>query len=496
MRFDEYRAHDAVGLAELVARGEVRAADLLEVALARCAEVDPVLNVLTRLMAGEARERVGGALDGPLAGVPFLVKDLMQDYAGLPTSGGTGPLRTVPAAEHSIVVRRWLAAGLVIFGKTTTPEYGCKAVTESRTFGITRNPWDLTRTPGGSSGGSAAAVAAGVVPVAGANDGGGSIRIPAACTGLFGLKPGRGLVPNGPLAGDAILGAGVQGVISRSVRDTAVMLDILSPPDPGAPYTVARPETSYRAALDTPPPALRIGFTHRSPLDTPVHPEAVRAVTETARLLESLGHTVESAEPAIDGVRLARDFMTVWTTHLAASVADTCERTGAKPTDFDVDTQTMAAVGRTVPAPALVTAGDRWNEYTRALADFHGRYDLLLTPTLAEPPQPIGTNRLPAALETILPPILRAGAGHLISRSSMYRGMVTSHLAATPFTQLANVTGRPAMSVPLHTTADGLPLGVHFTGPSGSEALLLRLAAQLETAAPWFDRHPPADPAR
>ncbi|WP_324191775.1 amidase family protein [Nocardia elegans] len=245
----------------------------------------------------------------------------------------------------------------------------------------------------------------------------------------------------------------------------------------------------------------RKGYLRRDPnrpraVDVRGLDEAVRAVTETARLLESLGHTVESAEPAIDGVRLARDFMTVWTTHLAASVADTCERTGAKPTDFDVDTQTMAAVGRTVPAPALVTAGDRWNEYTRALADFHGRYDLLLTPTLAEPPQPIGTNRLPAALETILPPILRAGAGHLISRSSMYRGMVTSHLAATPFTQLANVTGRPAMSVPLHTTADGLPLGVHFTGPSGSEALLLRLAAQLETAAPWFDRHPPADPTR
>src|SRR5690606_7132113 len=380
MRFDEYRAYDAVGLAELVAAGEVRPIELPELALARCAEVDPELDALTLLLEAPARKRAAGRLEGPFAGVPFLIKDLLQDYAGFPTSAGTGPLRGVPAAEHSIVVRRWLDAGLVIFGKTTTPEFGCKAVTVSRTFGITRNPWDLARTPGGSSGGSAAAVAAGVVPVAGANDGGGSIRIPAACTGLFGLKPGRGLVPNGPLAGDSILGAGVQGVVSRSVRDTAAMLDILSAPDPGAPYTVARPWQPYREAMAMPPGPLRIGFTDRSPLGTEVDEHAVAAVTRAARLLETLGHAVEPAEPAIDGQRLAQDFMTVWTAHLAASVAQTCARTGASPAAFDVDTQAMAAVGRALAAPELVAAGDRWNEYTRALADFHSRYDLLLSP--------------------------------------------------------------------------------------------------------------------
>ncbi|MBF6357896.1 amidase [Nocardia higoensis] len=491
MRFDEYRAYDAIGLAALVAAGEVRPIELLELALARCTEVDPALDVLTTLLERPARERAAGALDGPFAGVPFLVKDLMQDYAGHPTSAGTGPLRAVPAAEHSIVVRRWLDAGLVIFGKTTTPEFGCKAVTVSRTFGITRNPWDLTRTPGGSSGGSAAAVAAGVVPVAGANDGGGSIRIPAACTGLFGLKPGRGLVPNGPLAGDSILGAGVQGVVSRSVRDTAAMLDLLSPPDPGAPYTVARPLQPYLDAIALPPGPLRIGFTDRSPLGTPVHEHATAVVTETARLLESLGHKVEPAEPDIDGLALAHDFMTVWTAHLAASIAQTCARTGASPTDFDVDTQAMAAVGRSLSGPALVAAGDRWNAYTRALAEFHTRYDLLLSPTLAEPPLLIGRDDLPRAAAAILPHLLRAGAGHIVARTGMYRNTVTANLSAAPFTQLANVTGRPAMSVPLGKTPERLPMGAHFTGATGSEALLLRLAAQLESAAPWFDRHPP-----
>lgn len=491
MRFDEYRAHDAIGLAELVAAGEVRPIELLELALTRCAEVDPRLDVITTLMEEPARTRAAGPLDGPFAGVPFLIKDLMQDYAGQPTSAGTGPLRAVPAAEHSIVVRRWLDAGLVIFGKTTTPEFGCKAITVSRTFGITRNPWDPTRSPGGSSGGSAAAVAAGIVPVAGANDGGGSIRIPAACTGLFGLKPGRGLVPNGPLAGDSILGAGVQGVVSRSVRDTAAMLDVLSPPDPGAPYTVARPLHPYREAITIPPGPLRIGFTDRSPLGTPVHPHAGAVVTATARLLESLGHRVEPAEPAIDGLQLARDFMTAWTAHLASSVAQTCARTGASTIDFDLDTQAMAAAGRALAAPALVAAADRWNDYTRALAEFHSRYDLLLSPTLAEPPLVVGRDDLSPLLGAVLPHLLRAGAGRIVARTGMYRDIVIGHLSAAPFTQLANVTGRPAMSVPLAITPERLPMGAHFTGPTGSEGLLLRLAAQLEAAAPWFDRHPP-----
>ncbi|MET9488095.1 amidase [Nocardia sp. NPDC006630] len=490
MRFDEYRAQDAVGLAELVARGEVHAAELLQLALDRCAEVDPVLDLVSLLMPEVGKELAERPGAGPLAGVPFLIKDLGQDYAGYPTSGGTGPLRAVRAERHSINVERWLEAGLVIFGKTTTPEFGSKGITETRTFGATRNPWDPSRTPGGSSGGSAAAVAAGIVPMAGASDGGGSIRIPAGCTGLFGLKAGRGLVSSGPLAGDPLFGAVSEGVISRSVRDTAVMLDILSVPDPGGPFAVARPDRPFHEAVTELPRRLRIGFTHESPQGTPVDADAVRAVEDMAHLLESLGHTVEPAAPVIDGKQLALDFMTVWTASAAAELAQACRITGASPSDFDIDTQVLAAVGRAVSATDLMTAHGRWNTYTRSLGEFHSTYDLLLTPTLAEPPLRIGQNRTPAIADTLLPPLLRLGAGKLLSRTDFYVDLITANLSAVPFTQLANITGRPAMSVPSYWTETGLPLGTQFVGPPSSEYLLLQLAAEIESARPWFERVP------
>ncbi|AYF76184.1 amidase [Nocardia yunnanensis] len=491
MRDDEYLGYDAVGLADLVARGEVHPTELLELALARCARVNPSLNAISLLM-----EEVGTRLaqrpdpSGPLAGVPFLLKDLAQDFAGYPTSGGTGPLRSVPAERHSLTVERWLAAGLVIFGKTTTPEFGSKAITETGAFGATRNPWDLGRTPGGSSGGSAAAVAAGIVPVAGASDGGGSIRIPAACTGLFGLKAGRGLIPGGPAVGDPLFGAVTEGVLSRSVRDTAVMLDILSPPDPGAPYHVPRPDRPFRDAVTEPPRRLRIGFTSESPLGTPVDADAVRAVTDAAALLADLGHTVEPAGPAIDGRQLAHDFMSVWTASVATRIDEACRVSGSRPGDFDIDTQVLAAVGRSAGAPDLLRAHARWNDYTRILADFHERYDLLLTPALGEPPIRIGQNRTPALAGAVLSPLLRLGVGNVLARTDFYRELVTANLSAVPFTQLANITGRPAMSVPTYWTAAGLPLGTQFVGAPGSEFLLLQLAAELEAARPWADRRP------
>ncbi|WP_067677877.1 amidase [Nocardia miyunensis] len=492
MRYDEYRAYDAVGLAELVARGEVRAVELLELALDRCAQVEPAINSVSLLMEENGRRLAAREdLAGPFAGVPFLIKDLAQDYAGYPTSAGTGPLRSIPATGHSLVVRRWLDAGLVIFGKTTTPEFGSKGITETRTFGATRNPWDTERTPGGSSGGAAAAVAAGIVPVAGASDGGGSIRIPAACTGLFGLKAGRGLIPNGPVLGDPLFGAVSEGVLSRSVRDTAAMYDVLGVPDPGAPYEVPRSRRPYLDAVKDPVCRLRIGFTHESPQGTPVDPEAVRAVEDVAALLESLGHTVEPAAPNLDGRRLGMDFMTVWTAWCAAELAEACHETGASAADFDLDTQMLAAVGRAVPSPELLLAQARWTEYTRALADFHETYHLLLTPSLAEPALRIGQNRAPAIADVVVPPLLRLGAGKILSRTGYYRDVVTANLAAVPFSQLANITGRPAMSVPTHWTATGLPLGTQFVGRPGSEYLLLQLAAEIETARPWFDRHPP-----
>ncbi|GAA4706556.1 amidase [Pseudonocardia yuanmonensis] len=491
MEYREYRRHDAVGLARLVEKGEVSAAELLEVALARADAVDGTVNAIHLPMREIARSRARTALTGPFAGVPFLVKDLGQHYAGLPTGSGSRSLATRPAEAHALVVQRWLEAGLVVFGKTSTPEFGAKAITEPEVGGPTRNPWNPAHTPGGSSGGSAAAVAAGIVPVAGASDGGGSIRIPAACCGLFGLKPGRGVVPDGPDVAERLHGAAVNGVISRSVRDTAAMLDVLSAPDPTGPYLTARPAAAYTDLAAREPGVLRIGMSTASPLGTPVDPEAVAAVEDAAALLTSLGHDVEPTVTGVDERQLARDFLTMWFAAIAAQVTDARRLTGCGPEGFEIDTQIMAALGRATPAPVYIDAHDRWNDHTRRLAAFHERYDLLLTPTLARPPVRIGELVSPAPVRAVSKALLRARAAGLLGRTGIVDTLVDRNLAPVPYTQLANITGRPAMSVPLYWTPAPLPLGVQFVGPPGSEGRLLALATQLETARPWFDREPP-----
>ncbi|GAA2558135.1 amidase family protein [Streptomyces koyangensis] len=490
MEYAEYRAHDAVGLAALVAGGEVSAAELLEVAVARAEAVDGKLNAIVRPMRDLARERARTPLTGPFAGVPFLIKDLSQDYAGLPTGSGSRSLAHLPAERHSAVVERWLEAGLVIFGKTNTPEFGAKGITEPEVNGPTRNPWDLTRTPGGSSGGSAAAVAAGVVPMAGANDGGGSIRIPAACCGLFGLKPGRGLVPAGPATAEDLHGAATNGAVSRTVRDSAALLDVLTArPDPGGPYLAARPELPY-AELARRPRPLRIGFTTRSPIGTEVDPHAVAAVDETAKLLAHLGHEVEPAEPEIDHRQLALDFLAMWTTQLAQTVDEIRRTTGAGPGDFELDTHLLAAAGRSLPAPRYFAAHQRWNTYSRQLAAFHDRYDLLLTPTLARPPVRLGELDTPAPVRTLARGLMKVGLLGTLAGTKAWERAVIANLAATPYTQLANITGRPAMSVPTYRTPEGLPLGTQFVGPLGGEGTLLALAAQIEAERPWAQLEP------
>jgi amidase len=489
--YADYRRHDAVGLAELVAGGEVSAAELLTTAIARADQVNGRINAIVRPMHDIARQRAAGPLSGPLAGVPFLVKDLNQDYAGVPTGSGSRSLRDVVAIEHSAVVTRWLAAGLVIFGRTNTPEFGSKAITEPEVNGPSRNPWNTRHTPGGSSGGSAAAVAAGIVPVAGASDGGGSIRIPAACCGIFGLKPGRGVVPAGPAEAEHMHGAATDGVVSRTVRDSAMMLDVLTTgSDPGGPYLSARPESGYAEAARRDPGKLRIGFTTRSPLGFPISADAVHAVEGAAKLLAELGHEVEESAPDLDEKQLSRDFLTVWFAQSAATVARIKRDTGATDEDFELDTRMLAAAGRELRAATYIDVLERWNSYSRALAHFHGRYDLLLTPTLAYPPVRIGELEMPLLLRKASEVLLRVGlAGKLMSTKPADQ-FVLKNLEKVPYTQLANITGRPAMSVPTYTTPDGLPLGVQFVGGLGSEGLLLALAGQIEAAARWADREP------
>lgn len=488
MNFEEYRTHDAVGLAKLVADKQVTAAELLDLAKQRAAAVNPRINAIVRDVPGSPSPDSGG----PFAGVPFLIKDLAQDYAGLPTSAGSRALVSTPVAQHATVVQRWLDAGLVIFGKTNTPEFGAKGITEPDAWGPARNPWDLSRTPGGSSGGSAAAVAAGIVPCAGANDGGGSIRIPAACCGLVGLKPGRGLTPSGPAVGESMHGAAVQGVVSRTVRDTAAMLDVLKGGEACGPYVPAVPTDSFMSCVGQEPGALRIGVRVPSAINPTPHPEALAAVERTVQALTDLGHHVEELPVApFDDAALARDFLLTWFVYTAWELADAKRVSGAGDDAFERDTLILAAIGRATSSVDYVDAVERRHDHTRRLTTFFESYDLLLTPTLATPPPRIGEFDLPAALQRASDVLIKTRTARLLRHTNIVDDMVDKNLSWVPYTQLANLTGRPAISLPLHWTADGLPLGVQFVAPLAGEALLIRLAGQLEQALPWADRVAP-----
>lgn len=489
MNFDEYRRYDATGLAKLVADKEVSATELLTLARERAAAVNPKINAIVRdIPAAEPSDE----LSGPFAGVPFLIKDLGQDYAGLPSSHGSRSLKSLPATEHATIVQRWLDAGLVIFGKTNLPEFGAKAISEPEVWGPARNPWDLTRTPGGSSGGSAAAVAAGIVPCAGANDGGGSTRIPAACCGLVGLKPGRGLTPFGPGSGEMMHGAAVQGVVSRTVRDTAAMFDVISGGEPCGPYVPGMPTSPFASAVGERPAKLRIGVRVPAAITPAPHPEAFAAVEATVQTLTELGHHVEELPQApFDDGELARDFLLTWFAFLAWEVADAKRLTGAGDDAFERETLIMAALGRATSSVDYVAAVQRRHDHARRLTTFFKSYDLLLTPTLATPPPKIGEFDLPAALRPAVDVLLKTRTASFLRYTKIVDDMVEKNLGWVPYTQLANLTGRPAISLPLHWTADGLPLGVQFVAPLGGESLLIQLAAQLEEATPWADRVAP-----
>jgi Asp-tRNA(Asn)/Glu-tRNA(Gln) amidotransferase A subunit family amidase len=486
--FQEYRSHDATGLARLVAEKQVTADELLALAQARAAQVNPRINAIVR----DVPAAPAGIADGPFAGVPFLIKDLAQDYAGLPSSRGSRALMSLPAAEHSTIVQRWIDAGVVIFGKTNTPEFGAKGITEPVAWGPTRNPWDVTRTPGGSSGGSAAAVAAGIVPCAGANDGGGSIRIPAACCGLVGLKPGRGLTPMGPELGESMHGSAVQGVVSRTVRDTAAMLDVISGGEPWGPFTPGMPNAPFASCVGQDPGRLRIGVRVPTAITPVPHREAFAAVEATVHTLTDLGHHVDELPKApFDDAALAREFLLTWFVYTAWELADAKRLTGAGDDAFERDTLILAAIGRATSSVDYLDAVQRRHDHTRRLTRFFDSYDLLLTPSLATPPPAIGEFDLPVALQKASDVLLKTRTAHLLRFTKIVDDIVDKNLGWVPYTQLANITGRPAISLPLHWTEEGLPLGVQFVAPLGGESLLVRLAAQLEQAMPWRDRVAP-----
>ncbi|PWG61466.1 amidase [Spiribacter halobius] len=492
--FPEYVDCDATRLAELVRAREVSAEEVLEAAIERLERRNPAVNAVIRTTLEESHTAAAGPGGQAFSGVPFLFKDILQAFAGVPMTFGSAAVRGYVPPVHSEYVRRALGAGVLPLGVSNIPELGLMATTEPEAFGATRNPWDLTRTAGGSSGGAAAAVAAGIVPMAGANDGGGSIRIPAGWCGLVGLKPSRGRVPMGPYHSEVWHGAVCEHVVSRSVRDCAGMLDVLSGPCRGAPYTAPRPERPYREAIAADPPALRVGFTTRSPVDMPVEPSCVEAVEKCARHLQNLGHHVEEAEPAVDGMAIARAFLTLYYGQAGAQLQRLSELLGDgfRPSALEVTTRALARLGQALSAAEYCHAHDHWSTAARAMTEYHACYHLYLTPTAASAAPRLG-ELLPRGWEYLQRRLLSLpGVANAALRLRIPERLAAETFAATPFTQLANLTGQPAISLPLHWTDAGLPIGVQLIAPTGGEARLLQVAAQLERACPWFRRCPPA----
>jgi amidase len=488
----DYANYDALGLAQLVKNKEVSATELLDTAIAQAEQENPAINaIITKLYDFGHQQIKQGLPEGPFTGVPFLLKDLLASLEGTPLSNGSAAYKGSISPSDSELVKRYKSSGIVIFGKTNTPEFGLMGVTEPKAFGPTRNPWNLNHTPGGSSGGSGAAIAAGIVPMASGGDGGGSIRIPAACCGLFGLKPSRGRTPTGPYYSELWDGAAAEHVLTRSVRDSAAMLDVTAGPDGSIPYPVLK-ETGYLACLDTPVRPLKIAYSTHSFFDRPVTDDAIKSVQHTVHLLESLGHTVEAVQPYINGEDLLDSYLTMYYGHVAADLEFAAKLLNTNFSNLDVEdnTKLMGYIGKKISAEQFVTAKRRWNEFSQSMNALHQEYDLLLTPTLGSEPVPIGEFDL-GFIDKIGTKVVNAfGLQKLLLKIGMTKKIALENLEKLPFTQLANLTGQPAMSVPLYWTESGLPLGSQFMAPLGDEKTLLQLAHQLEYAQPWFDKTP------
>lgn len=472
-----YETCDAVGLADLVARREVSPEELLDEALKRVEALNPKLNAVTMLREGVARRLIADGLpDGPLKGVPFLLKDLGAEAVDFPSNSGSKLFADTRYKQDSSIYARLKAAGLVTFGRTTSPEGGVGPVTEAAVYGgPTRNPWNLDRTPGGSSGGAGASVASGIVPAAHGSDGGGSVRIPASSCGLFGFKPTRARLPDGPYAGEGWAGMAIDGFLTRSVRDTAVLLDATQGPDPGAPYVAPPLDESFAAALGRSPKGLKIAFATTSLTGQPIDPECRAAVEQAAKLLENLGHHVEEALPRAD----TRGMMEAWTKIVACGTAlsvETAVRKRGRPlADGEIEGIARGAIeyAKSLSGADYLEAVGKVHAYGREMAGFFERYDILLTATLAEPPAKIG--RFDHRPEDYVD--YRMGPGRVFDYS--------------PFTAAFNASGQPAASLPLHWTADGLPVGIHLAAAFGRDELLMGLCARIEEAAPWSGRRPP-----
>jgi amidase len=491
--FHEYEEYDGLGLAELVHRKKVKPGELLDEAISRIEKHNPQINAVIHKMYDAARAAAGSLPDGPFKGVPFLLKDLLSPCAGAPMCSGSRFYRDYVPDYDGEMVTRFKAAGLVILGKTNTPEFGLLPVTEPELFGPSNNPWDLTRTTGGSSGGSGAAVGARMVPLAHGGDGGGSIRIPASCCGVFGLKPTRGRNPIGPDRGEAWHGLVCEHVLTRSVRDSAAMLDATSGPDVGAPYYAPSPTYPFLKEVGRNPGKLRIAFTAQPFLPGVVHPDCIKGLEATVKLCQGLGHELAEAAPQIDGQAFATAFLTMVCGETRADMEEGEVLVGRKATygDFEPSTWALGLLGRQTNSAEFSRAIRLLHLCSRQIGHFFEEYDVLLTPTLASPPVVTGALQ-PQGTEALALKVLGSiNAGGLINALAGIEALAAQVFEFIPFTPVFNATGQPAMSVPLYWNEEGLPIGMHFVGRFGDEATLFRLAGQLEKASPWFDRKPP-----
>jgi len=478
MALTDYAEFDGMGLAELVRRRQVTAAELVEAAIGRIERHNGVLNAVVYKAYDLARDLAARqprpGTGGPFQGVPMLLKDISGDCVGMPSTAGCRGLKGVPPSDHdSVQVARFKAAGLIPIGKTNTPEWGLLPSTEPSFYGPTNNPWSTRHSPGGSSGGSAVAVAAGIVPIAHANDGGGSIRIPASACGLVGLKPTRGRVSWGPLLGEAIDGFVCEHVVTRTVRDCAAVLDATAGPAPGDPYWAVPPGRPFLSEVAQRPRPLRVAYWTQGLMGNAVHDDCRTAVLDAAKLCADLGHQVEEVGPEADVTALLESWKT---TYFAAAQLDVdlaaAMLFGRQLTRADVEplTWVTAERGRTVTALDYQVAAFIRQQEARRIAMFYERYDVWITPTLASPPVLTGTI-----------------SGAMTDVDEDWSRI----LAYMSFCCLANATGQPALSLPLHWNHEGLPIGSMFTGAYGREDTLVQLAAQLEEARPWRDRKPP-----
>lgn len=472
MNEQDYLDHDAVGLGEAVRKGEASATELVDIAIARAERLNPKLNAIVYEDYENARKVAKSAgREGLFAGVPFLVKDLGMSVAGMRRTSGSRFLKDVVDTEDSGITKRWRASGLIFLGKSNTPEFGIPGVTESQLLGPCRNPWNTDHTPGGSSGGAASATAAGIVPMAHASDGLGSIRIPAACCGLVGLKVTRDRNPNLPEGAENILGNAVDHVVSRTVRDSAAMLDVIGLPEPGTPYAYpARPE-SYLKEIEKGPGKLKIRWSSETARGRPIDPEIEEALAATAELLGKLGHEVDHQGLGIDYMAMYNTRGAAAGANFAATIQRWIEKTGAEPQGDDFETLTWASYksGRKVMGADAFHSLGELRRLSRDVVRKWEEFDVYLCPVLGTPPSKIGW---------------------IDTQGLEPRELNKRQAAAYPYTPIFNFTGQPSLSLPLAWTKSGLPIGMMFTGRYGDEATLLKLARQIEREAPWAGRKP------